>query len=171
MKKLLMMFLAVALSGTSALANDYDNDGVRWRSIVGVITTPSINNPVSTINAGATAWTVRSGHASVNLRSGLTSFEVEGLVINGTAASGTPGAITTVVGSLICSAGTTAQVILDSTPVSLNEQGNARFFGHISGVPASCANPLFLVRIAAPAGAAGRWIATGAERFVEDDRK
>jgi hypothetical protein len=171
MKKLLVMFLTVALSGTSALANDYDNDGVRWRSIVGVITTPSINNPVSTINAGATAWTVRSGRASVNLRSGLTSFEVEGLVINGTAASGTPGAITAVVGTLVCGAGTTTQVILDSTPVPLNEQGDARFFGHFSGIPAACPNPLFLLRIAAPAGAAGRWIATGAERFVDDDRK
>jgi hypothetical protein len=171
MKRFLVMSLAVALSGTSALANDYDNDGVRWRSIVGVITTPSLNNPVSTINAGATAWTVRSGHASVNLRSGLTLFEVEGLAINGTAASGTPGAITAVVGTLVRGAGTTTQVILDSTPVALSEQGNARFFGHLSGIPASCANPLFLVRIDAPAGAAGRWIATGAERFIDDDRK
>jgi hypothetical protein len=171
MKKLLVMFLTVALSGTSAFANDYDNDGVRWKSIVGVITTPSINNPVSTINAGATAWTARSGHASVNLRSGLTSFEVEGLVINGTAASGTPGAITSVMGTLVCGAGTTTQVILDSISVPLNEQGDARFFGHFSGMPASCPNPLFLIRIAAPAGAAGRWIATGAERFIDDDRK
>jgi hypothetical protein len=161
----------VALSGASALANDYDNDGVRWRSIVGVITTPSVNNPISTINAGATAWTVRSGHASVNLRSALITFEVEGLVINGTVASGTPGAITAVVGTLVCGAGSATQVILDSSPVPLNEQGDARFSGHFSGIPASCPNPLFLIRIAAPAGAAGRWIATGVERFVDDDRK
>jgi len=30
----------------------------------------------------------------------------------------------------------------------------------------NCANPLFLIRIATPAGAAGRWIATAAERFI-----
>jgi hypothetical protein len=32
---------------------------------------------------------------------------------------------------------------------------------------ASCTNPLFLVRIAIPTGAAGLWIATGAERTFE----
>ena len=113
----------------------------------------------------------RGGRASVNLVTGATSFEVEGLVINGTAATGTPGPVSAVVATLVCNAGSTAQTILDTTPVSLNVHGDARFIGHLSGVPVSCANAIFLVRIAAPAGAAGRWIATGVERFIGDDGK
>jgi hypothetical protein len=171
MKKLLVVLFAVAFSAAAGLAHDNDDDVVRWRSIVGVITTPGVNNPVAGINAGATAWTTRGGRASVNLATGFTSFEVEGLVINGTNSTGTPGPITEVEGTLVCGAGSTTQIILDTTPVSLSVHGDARFFGHLSGVPTTCANPLFLVRIAAPAGAAGRWIGTGVERFIGDDGK
>ncbi len=171
MKKLLAVLFAVVFSAAVGLARDNDDDVVRWRSIVGVITTPGVNNPVAGINAGATAWTTHSGRASVNLQSGLTSFEVEGLVINGTNSTGTPGPITAVEGTLVCGAGSPSQVVLDTTPVPLSVHGDARFFGHLSGVPASCVNPLFLVRIAAPAGAAGRWIGTGVERFIGDDGK
>jgi hypothetical protein len=171
MKKMLVVLFAVMFSAAATLAFDDDDSVVRWRSIVGVITTPGVNNPVAGLNAGATAWTTRSGRASVNLLTGFTSFEVEGLVINGTNSTGTPGPISAVVGTLVCGAGSTTQIILDTTPVSLNAHGDARFFGHLSGVPTSCANPLFLIRIAAPAGAAGRWIATGVERFIGEDGK
>jgi hypothetical protein len=47
---------------------------------------------------------------------------------------------------------------------SLRDRGNAGFSGNIGHVSTPCNNPLFLVRIAQPAGAAGRWIATGAVR-------
>ena len=171
MKKMLVVLFAVACFAAAGFAHDSDDDVVRWRSIAGVITTPGVNSPVAGVNAGATAWTTRAGRASVNLATGFTSFEVEGLVINGGNSSGTPGAITEVVGTLVCGAGSTTQIILDTTPVSLNVHGDARFFGHFSGVPATCVNPLFLVRIAAPAGAAGRWIGTGVERFIGDDGK
>lgn len=107
----------------------------------------------------------------MNLENGSTSFEVEGLVINGTASSGTPGAIPAVAGTLICGAGSTTQTILDTTSVSLNAHGDAHFYGPLFRVPSSCTNPLFLIRIAAPAGAAGRWIATGVKRFIGDDGK
>jgi len=83
--------------------------------------------------------------------------------------SGTPGPVTAITGTLVCGAGTGIQSIHDTTPVSLNAHGDAHFSGQIAGVPLSCANPVFLLRIATPAGAAGRWIATGAERFVGDD--
>jgi len=53
--------------------------------------------------------------------------------------------------------------------VPLNVHGDAHFSGRLQNIPVTCANPLFLVRIAAPAGAAGRWIATGTERFIGDD--
>ena len=81
MKKMLAVLFAVVFSAAVGLAHDNDEDVVRWRSIVGVITTPGVNNPVAGINAGATAWTTHSGRASVNLQTGFTAFEVEGLVI------------------------------------------------------------------------------------------
>lgn len=169
MKKVLAVLIALMFCAAGAFAFDNDDSVVRWKSIVGVITTPGVDNPVANIRAGATAWSVRSGRAHVNLSSGFTSFEVEGLVINGTASSGTPGPITAVTGTLVCNAGSTTQTVLDTTPVSLNVHGNAHFSGLIAGIPASCGNPLFLIRIATPAGAAGRWIATGTERFIGED--
>jgi|SRR5215470_4520763 len=143
---------------------------VNWKTVVGVITAQGVDNPVGSnpstqIHSGTFAWSVRNGHASVNLSTGAASFAVEGLVINGTAFSGTRGPISAVTGTLVCNVDTTAQAVLDTTPVPLDAHGNALFLGNIEGIPASCANPLFLVRIKTPAGAAGRWIATGAERF------
>jgi hypothetical protein len=64
-----------------------------------------------------------------------------------------------------------ARTVLDTAAVPLSAHGDAHFSGNIGGVPASCGNPLFLIRIATPAGAAGLWIATGAERFIGDDGK
>jgi hypothetical protein len=169
MKKFFAVLLPIALCGVAAFANDNDESLVRWRNIVGVITSPGVDAPVGNIHAGATAWTVRSGRASVNLATGATSFEVEGLSINSTTSSGTPGPISAVVGTLVCVAADKTQTNFDTTSVSLSAQGDAHFSGHIAGVPASCGNPLFLIRIAAPAGAAGRWIATGTERFIGDN--
>ena len=168
MKKVLALLLPLTLCAAAAFGFDNDDSVVRWKSIVGVITAPGVDSPVAGIRAGATAWTVRNGHASVNLNTGATTFEVEGLVINGSNSSGTPGPVSAVSGTLICNPGTT-QTVLDTAPVSLNVHGDAQFSGRLAGVPAACANPLFLVRIAAPAGAAGRWIATGAERFIGDE--
>jgi hypothetical protein len=170
MKKMLALF-AVLCSATAAFAHYHEDDAVvRWRSIVGVITALNVDNPVGAIHSGTFAWQARSGRASVNLSSGAASFEVEGLTINGSAFSGTPGPIDAVTGTLVCNAGDRTQTVLDTAAVPLNVHGDARFSGHIEGVPASCGNPIFLVRIATPAtGAVGRWIATGAERFVGDD--
>jgi len=78
--------------------------------------------------------------------------------------SGTPGPVTAVTGTLVCDVGTSNESTHDTNPVPLNARGNADFSGQIAGIPYSCGNPLFLIRIAQPAGAAGRWIATGAER-------
>jgi len=57
-----------------------------------------------------------------------------------------------------------AQALVDTPEVPLSAQGHADFSGHIGPVPPVCANPLFLIRISTPAGALGRWIATGTER-------
>jgi len=173
MKKVLALLLPLVLCASTAFAFDNYNDdsAVRWKSIDGVITALNVDNPVGNIHSGTFPWHVRSGHASVNLSTGATSFEVEGLVINGAVFSGTPGPISAVTGTLVCNAGDQTQTVLDTPAVSLSAHGDARFSGSIAGVPASCGNPIFLIRIATPAGAAGLWIATGSERFIGDDRK
>jgi hypothetical protein len=168
MKKLLAVVIAL-LFATSAFAFDSDDAIVRWRDIAGVITAPAVDNPVAGIHAGAGPWSIRSGQAHINLSSGAAFFEVEGLVLNGSNSSGTPGPVTAVTGTLVCNPGTQTQAILDTAAVALNVHGDARFAGHIQNIPSTCANPLFLVRISSPAGAAGRWIATGTQRFIGDD--
>src|SRR5262249_60596778 len=101
---------------------------------------------------------------------GATSFAVDGLVINGTIFSGTPGPVTAVTGTLVCNPGDPEEAALDTRAVTLNSRGDAAFVGHLQNLPETCANPLFLIRIATPAGAAGRWIATGADRFIGGPR-
>jgi hypothetical protein len=170
MKKTLVGVLTL-LCATSVFAFDNDDSIVRWRSIVGVITAPGVDNPVAGIRAGAGPWSVRSGRAQVNLLNGATFFDVDGLVLNGSNSSGTPGPVTAVTGTLVCNAGTTTATAHDTAPASLNVHGDAHFAGQIAGVPVTCDNPVFLIRISTPAGAAGRWIATGTDRFIGDDGK
>jgi hypothetical protein len=137
---------------------------VRWNHVAGVITAQGVDNPVNDIHSGTFAWSAESGRARVNLATGATTFEVEDLVINGSAFSGTPGPITQVEGTLVCNAGDADEAVLDTPPVPLSSRGDAEFAGSIAGIPSSCDNPLFLIRIVNPAGALGRWIATGVER-------
>ena len=169
MKKVAAALLSLLFCAGAVMAFDL-GESARWNSIVGVITVPGVDNPVSGIRAGAGPWSVRSGRARVNLSTGAAFFDVDGLVLNGSNSSGTPGPVTAVVGTLVCNPGA-SPVILDTAQVALNVHGDAQFAGQINGIPSTCNNPLFLVRIAAPAGAAGRWIATGAERFINDEAR
>ncbi len=171
MKKLLAVFLPLTLCAAAAFGLEGDDSNVRWNSIAGVITAPGVDNPVGAIHGGAGPWSVRSGHARVNLSNGFTTFDVDGLVLNGGNSTGTPGPITTVKGTLVCNSGGTTPAILDTTPVTLNVHGDAHFSGELAGAATTCDNPLFLIRIVTPAGAAGRWIAAGTERFIDDDAR
>jgi len=157
-----------------------DSSLVRWKSIKGVITAPDTDNLVGFViqngpgpqriinpgvSSGTSPWTTTQGRASVNLQTGATSFEVEGLVINGGNNSGTPGRVDQVEGSLICNTGTDSEAILTTSPVPLSSTGDAEFTGNIGTVPSPCANPVFLIRIGPDLPAANeRWIATGAVR-------
>jgi hypothetical protein len=163
--------LALLLTPALVLAQEPFESAVQWSQIVGVITAAGVNNPVGGINAGAGPWSVHEGHARINLATGQASFEVHGLVLNGSNASGTPGPVGSVTGTLVCNAGTAAQAIRDTAEVRLSAQGEAHFHGEIGGIPAPCENPLFLVRIGPSfpvAGAVGRWLATGAVRSAVD---
>ena len=172
----LVGFVLAALCASSSFAAD-----VRWKSIVGVITAPddvttaaaeNINNPVGNVDSGTFPWSVRAGRARVNLATGMASFMVRGLVINGQSFSGTPGPVNAVTGTLVCNSGDQTEVALDTSDVPLDGQGRAVFSGKIDNIPATCSNPLFLVRIATianpqnPNGARGFWIATGSERSI-----
>jgi len=170
MKKACAM-LCLLLGASLSFAQDTPHIA-RWQSMAGVITSQGVDNPVSqNIHSGTFAWTVRKGFASVNLETGYTFFEVEGLVINGTMFSGTPGPVPAVTGTLVCNAGTNNEVASDTRSVNLNAQGDARFSGHLANIPDTCSNPLFLLRIARLApGADGRWIATGTERWIDSQR-
>jgi hypothetical protein len=131
--------LTVLLTPAIGPAHEADNSAVQWNQIVGVITAPGINNPVGGINAGTGPCSVHEGHAHVNLASGEASFEVHGLVLNGSNASGTPGPVTTVTGTLVCNPGTDAQAVRDTAEVRLSPQGDAHFRGEITGIPPLCA--------------------------------
>ena len=162
--------LAVLLAPVLAIAHESDDSVVQWRSIVGVITAPNVDNPVAGISAGTFPWSVREGHARVNLASGEASFEVRGLVLIGGSASGTTGPITTVTGTLVCSPATPRQTVIDTAEVPLSALGNAHFRGELNAIPGDCASPLFLVRIGPSfRAAAGRWLATGAVRSIGDN--
>ena len=136
------------------------NPVLRWQQIIGNITAPGVNNPVAGIATGGLPWTITAGTATVNLSTGAVAFQVQGLVLNGGNTTGTPGPVKSVMGTLVCNAGTSAQAIIDTAAVPLSAQGDAQFSGTIAGIPASCATPLFLIRMAPPLGPA--WIGTGA---------
>jgi hypothetical protein len=161
MKRVLTVLLPLLFATASFAADDAV---VHWRRIVGVITAPGISNPVAGIASGGLPWTTSEGRAAVNVTTGGIAFFVEGLVLVGGNASGTPGGVTSVKGTLVCNPGsTTAQAVIDTAPVPLDAQGNAEFSGNLASVPpSSCTNPLFLIRVA-PANV---WIATGAVRVT-----
>ena len=161
MKNMLALF-AVLCCAVGAFALD-NNAVVRWKTIVGNITV-SHNDAVGGINPGTTPWSTLGGRASVNLVTGHVSFDVDGLVLNGGNATGTPDGIDQVEGSLICDAGAKDQTIFTTLPVPLDARGNAEFSGTFD-VDATCKTPLFLIRIGPDLpGANQRWIATGAVR-------
>src|SRR5713101_5449331 len=107
---------------------------VRWNGIDGVITALNVDNPVGNIHSGTFPWSAGSGQALVNLSTGQTSFQVEGLVINGAVFSGTSGPITAVTGTLVCNPGPT-QTALDTANVPFDVNGDAVFTGQIANIP------------------------------------
>jgi hypothetical protein len=159
MKKAVLILPLVLSAGAFA----QNNTVVRWRNIVGVITAPGVDNPVGQVHSGAGPWSARSGNAKVNLTTGEGSFDVEGLVLIGSNASGTPGGVSSVVGTLVCNPGSAAgpETAIDTPAVPLPSTGNTELNFRIN-VPASCSTPASLIRVAG----ALRWIATGTEPTI-----
>jgi hypothetical protein len=175
MRKLLAVLLVFG-SASAALGGDWHDNEVRWRGIAGVIGVQNGDNIIGDpgdahVDSGTFAWTARAGQARVNLSASTLAFHVEGLVINGTVFSGTPGPVTEVTGTLVCNPGDDTQALIDTPEVPLSARGDAAFSGLIGPIPAACSNPLFLIRIVTPAQALGLWIATGTERSSGDDHR
>ena len=148
---------------TLSIASPANADSVRWRTVVGIL---QAGNVVGGITGGGQPWTTLGGRARVDLDKSRLDFDVQGLVLAGGAAVGTPDGIAQVKGTLVCGAtATTVLAILDTTPVPLSPQGDADFSGPIGPIPSTCnaTNVAFLVRIAGGAND-GRWIANGAVR-------
>jgi hypothetical protein len=169
--KELCLILSLVLTAVSAAAQN--STIVHWRQITGVITAPGVDNPVAgvidpngtatnLIHSGAGPWTTKGGSAHINLVTGEGAFDVEGLVLNGGNATGTPGQVKSVVGTVVCNAGAQSQAIIDTPAVDLELNGNASLSFKIS-VPSTCSTPLFLIRVPQ---AGLRWIATGAVPVV-----
>jgi hypothetical protein len=167
--KTICFTLALAFAAATAFAQS--SIAVRWHQIVGVITAPGVDNPITgandsngnptTIHSGAGPWTTRGGSARINLSTGEGAFDVEGLVMNGGAFSGTPGPVKSVEGTLVCSPNSAQQAVVDTTAVELSSTGNAELSFKMT-VPPACTSPLFLIRIPA----SGKWIAAGAVAVV-----
>ena len=158
MKKMSSLLCFVAFASVSFAQSS--STVLRWQRIIGLITTPGVNNPVAGIAAGGLPWATTTGTASVNLSTGAAAFQVQGLVLIGGNASGTTGGIANVVGTLVCGGGTSSQATFDTSMAPLDALGNAQFSGTVSNLPTTCASPVFLIRTAA--GSSGSWIATGA---------
>ena len=159
MKKVCFFLLSLAFASASFAADDATV--VHWKTLKGVISAPGTSNLVAGIQSGLIPWTTTGGAVQVNLSTGDAVFTVQGLVFNGGNASGTPGAINMIKGTLVCNPGTTAQAILDGAAVPLSAGGDAHFSGNIGSVPSPCSAPVFLIRIVP----VDRWIATGAVRI------
>ena len=154
MKKVVKVMLPLLFAAASFAQN------ATWLRIVGVITAPGTSNTVAGITSGV-PWTTSGGNATVNFTQGIVTFVVEGLVLVGGNNSGTPDLVTSVRGTLVCNPGAADQVTRNTALVPLSSQGNAAFSGNFLGgaPPATCTNPLFLIRLDA-----GAWLATGAVR-------
>src|SRR5258708_5098636 len=113
-KALFVLVLSLFASASSAGEEDAV---VRWKTIVGVITAPLVNNPVAGIPSGLFPWRATGGKAHANLANGQVAFKVEGLVLVGTNFAGTRGDLTEVKGTLVCNPGTNAQAVLDTAAV------------------------------------------------------
>jgi len=160
-------FLTAVIALAPAAFAQQNGTTVKWNAIAGVITAPGTDNPVAGISAGAGPWTTTRGKATIDLSNGAAFFEVEGLVMNGGNNSGTPGAVAHVAGTFICNPNTPNQVIRDTPAVTLSTTGEAIFVGTLGGMPPTCSNALFLIRVAPATGSPTKWIATGAVREVD----
>src|SRR5215469_18845260 len=143
---LLIALAALPLMPATSFARDDATPS--WKTIIGI---EQAGNVVDGISGGGQPWSTLGGEASVDLRTGEVEFEVHGLVLAGGNSIGTPGAVVSVAGTVVCGVG----VSVATPPVPLSAQGEAEFDG-IVAVPLSCKGNNIALLLTAPNG---QWIA------------
>ena len=143
-----------------------DDLEVEWKQIVGIIQPGNkVGSGTGQVAGGGQPWTTASGSAEVDLVTGRFQFQVQGFVLAGGNAIGTPDNVTMVKGTLVCDTTGTANgnsTLVDTPLVPLSAKGDARFRGDVGPLPLACVNEPNLAFLIRTAG--GAWIANGAVR-------
>jgi len=148
---LLIAMAALPLMPAASFARD--DSTPEWKTIIGI---EQAGNVVDGVTGGGQPWSALGGEASVDLRSGEVEFTVHGLVLAGGNSIGTPGAVVSVAGTVVCGVG-----ISVATPqVPLSPQGDAEFDGVVA-VPPGCKSSNIGLLLTAPNG---QWIANASVR-------
>jgi hypothetical protein len=168
--------LTVAVAGLLLLqipSSAFAGQGVEWKQIIGIIQAGNIvGSGAGKVTGGGQPWSTIRGTADVDLESGELQFRVQGLVLAGGNAIGTPDNVTQVKGTLVCDttgSATGDSTLVDTELVPLSAQGDARFNGNVAPLPDACVsspNIAFLIRTAG-----GAWLANGAVRVVGQEKE
>ena len=152
----------VAFTPGAALAGDQH---IQWSDVRGIVQAQAVVGTGSgAVTGGGSPWSTTGGHVEVNLDHGSINFEIQGLVLAASNSIGTRDSVTVVKGTLVCDTNgslTGSSALIDTSLVTLDEQGDAHFNGVVGAFPPECSEPdiAFLVRTAG-----GAWIAFGAVR-------
>ena len=152
-------------TGTMAFADD--DDELIESDVVGLPVSMTAPAMLRGVPGGGLPWVVDEGEIELD-SDGELEVEVEGLLITapGLAPDGTTGPFTEVVASLTCDGIVGAVPGGTTSPAPLSSTGDAEIEDTIS-IPASCDEPIVLIRGNTPAGP-GPWIAAS-EFFLDDD--
>ena len=157
-----------ASSPGAALARDMV---VEWKQVIGIIQAGNtVGSGTGKVTGGGAPWTTRGGSAEVNLSTGRLQFQVQGLVLAGGNAIGTPDNVTMVKGTLVCDTTGTANgnsTLVDTPLVPLSAQGDAKFRGDLGTLPLACVNEPNLAFLMRTGG--GAWLANCAVRSLESE--
>ncbi len=147
------------------------DETMQWQQIIGIIQAGNtVGSGSGKVTGGGQPWHTTSGRAEVNLTTGDLQFSVQGLVLAGGNAIGTPGNVTQVKGTLVCDTTGTGDgdsTLVDTDLVTLSAQGDADFSDNVGALPDACVtapNLAFLIRTAS-----GAWIASGEVRVSSGD--
>jgi hypothetical protein len=122
-------------------------------------------NVVRGINPGGRAWVIRNLDATV-FADGYIVANGKGLLFSSGEVIATRGPVSQVVATLACGAADATADKFTTDPVPLNDAGNFKIRGSLTGrdasgnivpFPPACANPKLLIR----ASATGGWFAAG----------
>jgi len=119
------------LCASAAFAFDDDDSVVRWKSIAGVVTSRALMPPSQAPVLARLLGMSGSAALRVHRSNGATFFEVEGLTINSTNSSGTPGPVSAVTGTLVCLFSDSHAATV--TSVLIQRRSNSKIF--IAGLP------------------------------------